>query len=46
MNYLNNDLYRTVIVRLISSAKTGYFYSTSRPRLSDKLSAIKYDPKG
>ncbi|EIM22986.1 hypothetical protein WALSEDRAFT_15805, partial [Wallemia mellicola CBS 633.66] len=37
--------YRTVLVRLISTAKTGFFYQCQRPRLSEKLSAMKYDPK-
>ncbi|TIC02153.1 putative pre-mRNA splicing factor [Wallemia mellicola] len=36
---------RTVLVRLISTAKTGFFYQCQRPRLSEKLSAMKYDPK-
>ncbi|TIA69361.1 hypothetical protein E3P91_03646 [Wallemia ichthyophaga] len=30
---------------MVSSAKTGFFYQCQRPRLSEKLSAIKYDPK-
>jgi large subunit ribosomal protein L33 len=37
---------RTIIVRLISTAQTGYFYSTTRARLGPRLSAIKYDPTG
>ncbi|EOR04825.1 hypothetical protein J056_000171 [Wallemia ichthyophaga EXF-994] len=36
---------RTILVRMVSSAKTGFFYQCQRPRLSEKLSAIKYDPK-
>ncbi|KZP11909.1 hypothetical protein FIBSPDRAFT_799734 [Athelia psychrophila] len=36
---------RTVIVRLISTAQSGYFYTTARPRLGPKLSFVKYDPK-
>ncbi|KIM84255.1 hypothetical protein PILCRDRAFT_6522 [Piloderma croceum F 1598] len=35
---------RTIIVRLISTAQTGYFYTTKRTRLGPRLSAIKYDP--
>ncbi|KAN0084155.1 hypothetical protein V8E55_007659 [Tylopilus felleus] len=36
---------RTIIVRLISTAQTGFFYTTKRVRLnSPKLSAVKYDP--
>jgi large subunit ribosomal protein L33 len=37
---------RTLIVRLISTAQTGFFYTTQRPRLGPRLSAVKYDPKG
>ncbi|KAN0093189.1 hypothetical protein V8E55_003973 [Tylopilus felleus] len=38
---------RTIIVRLISTAQTGFFYTTKRVRLnSPKLSAVKYDPIG
>ena len=37
---------RTMIVRLISTAQTGFFYTTQRLRQGPKLSAIKYDPKG
>ncbi|KAF8510812.1 hypothetical protein BU17DRAFT_55150, partial [Hysterangium stoloniferum] len=35
---------RTLIVRLISTAQTGYFYTKTRPRLGPKLHAVKYDP--
>ena len=35
-----------MIVRLISTAQTGYFYTTQRLRQGPKLSAVKYDPKG
>ncbi|PCH39849.1 hypothetical protein WOLCODRAFT_136527 [Wolfiporia cocos MD-104 SS10] len=35
---------RTIIVRLISTAKTGYFYTTQRLRVGPKLAAVKYDP--
>ena len=38
--------HRTIIVRLISTAQTGYFYTTQRVRQGPKLSAVKYDPKG
>lgn len=38
---------RTIIVRMISTAQTGFFYTTKRVRLnSPKLSAVKYDPVG
>jgi ribosomal protein L33 len=37
---------RTMIVRLISTAQTGFFYTTQRLRQGPKLSAVKYDPKG
>ncbi|KAL6308245.1 hypothetical protein BKA93DRAFT_725588 [Sparassis latifolia] len=42
MNLFN----RTIIVRMISTAKTGYFYSTQRLRIGPKLAAVKYDPRG
>ncbi|KAK0617193.1 hypothetical protein B0T14DRAFT_434106, partial [Immersiella caudata] len=35
---------RTLIVRLISMAKTGYFYTFTRPRTSLPMSMLKYDP--
>ncbi|EAU91948.1 hypothetical protein CC1G_11134 [Coprinopsis cinerea okayama7 len=35
---------RTLIVRLISTAQTGFFYTTQRLRQGPKLSAVKYDP--
>ncbi|TFK65066.1 hypothetical protein BDN72DRAFT_900992 [Pluteus cervinus] len=35
---------RTMIVRLISTAQTGFFYSTQRLRQGPRLSAVKYDP--
>ncbi|KIY53501.1 hypothetical protein FISHEDRAFT_33237 [Fistulina hepatica ATCC 64428] len=35
---------RTIIVRLISTAQTGFFYTTKRPRIGSSLSAVKYDP--
>ncbi|KAF9265787.1 hypothetical protein L218DRAFT_859246, partial [Marasmius fiardii PR-910] len=37
---------RTMIVRLISTAQTGFFYTTQRVRQGLPLSAVKYDPKG
>jgi ribosomal protein L33 len=37
---------RTIIVRLISTAQTGFFYTTQRLRQGPKLAAVKYDPKG
>jgi large subunit ribosomal protein L33 len=36
---------RTVVVRLVSSAGTGFFYTTTRRRALPKLSLMKYDPK-
>ncbi|KZT24314.1 hypothetical protein NEOLEDRAFT_1179310 [Neolentinus lepideus HHB14362 ss-1] len=36
---------RTMIVRLVSTAQTGFFYTTQRLRQGPKLSAVKYDPK-
>lgn len=33
-------------MRLVSSALTGFFYTTSRARLGDKISFMKYDPVG
>ena len=37
---------RTLIIRLISTAQTGFFYTTQRLRLGPRLSAVKYDPVG
>ncbi|EUC60752.1 39S ribosomal protein L33 [Rhizoctonia solani AG-3 Rhs1AP] len=36
---------KTILVKLVSTAQTGYFYTTSRPRLGEKLVRMKYDPK-
>lgn len=33
-------------MRMISTAQTGYFYTTQRPRLGNRLCAVKYDPRG
>jgi len=33
------------LVRLVSSAGTGYFYTTEKKRARDKLQLKKYDPK-
>ncbi|THU99701.1 hypothetical protein K435DRAFT_658434, partial [Dendrothele bispora CBS 962.96] len=35
---------RTLVVRLISTARTGFFYSTQRVRQGLPLSMVKYDP--
>ncbi|RSH78252.1 39S ribosomal protein L33, mitochondrial [Apiotrichum porosum] len=35
---------KRILVRLVSSALTGFFYTTSRARLGDKISFMKYDP--
>ena len=37
---------RRILVKLVSTALSGFFYTTSRPRLADKLAMMKYDPKG
>lgn len=31
---------------MVSSAKTGFFYTTQRLRVGPRLSAVKYDPRG
>ncbi|KAN0121459.1 hypothetical protein V8E52_003355 [Russula decolorans] len=36
---------RTLIVRLISTAQTGFFYTTQRLRTGPKLASVKYDPR-
>ncbi|KAH8077410.1 hypothetical protein BXZ70DRAFT_703620 [Cristinia sonorae] len=36
---------RTIIVRMISTAQTGFFYTTQRLRQGPSLAAVKYDPK-
>lgn len=38
--------YSVVIARLVSTAGTGFMYTTRRTRVADKLSMMKYDPKG
>lgn len=35
---------RLQMVKLVSSALTGYFKVMTRPRTADKLSFLKYDP--
>ncbi|OBZ69024.1 39S ribosomal protein L33, mitochondrial [Grifola frondosa] len=37
---------RTLIVRMVSTAQTGYFYTCKRLRLGPRLAAVKYDPRG
>lgn len=37
---------RTILVKLVSTALTGFFYTARRPRLSEKLAFRKYDPVG
>ncbi|KAI8076465.1 uncharacterized protein B0P05DRAFT_545950 [Gilbertella persicaria] len=37
---------RVILVKLLSTAGTGYNYIKSRPRISPKLSLMKYDPQG
>ncbi|KAI0337459.1 hypothetical protein BDW22DRAFT_1339813, partial [Trametopsis cervina] len=34
----------TIIVRLISTAQTGFFYTATRVRQGPSLAAVKYDP--
>jgi len=34
-----------LIVRLISTAQTGFFYTMQRLRTGPKLAAVKYDPQ-
>ncbi|KAF9091511.1 hypothetical protein BGX23_005089 [Mortierella sp. AD031] len=36
---------RTIIVKLLSTAGTGFFYTTRRPRTTPKLSFMKFDPR-
>lgn len=33
-----------MLVKLVSTALTGYFYTTSRIRTAPKLMMLKYDP--
>ncbi|KUJ23146.1 uncharacterized protein LY89DRAFT_727921 [Mollisia scopiformis] len=37
---------RTIAVRLVSMALTGYYKTMIRPRLHRPLSMLKYDPVG
>ena len=37
---------RTIMVRLISMAMTGYYRTMQRPRVHRPLSMLKYDPIG
>jgi ribosomal protein L33 len=37
---------RRILVKLVSTALTGFFYTTTRPRLGEKLAMMKYDPMG
>lgn len=35
-----------MLIRLVSSARTGYFYVTTKPaRMTEKLELRKYDPR-
>ncbi|EMR09475.1 ribosomal protein L33 [Pneumocystis murina B123] len=36
---------RIILVKLLSTVGTGWFYTANRPRLSPKLSCIKFDPR-
>lgn len=35
---------KRIVVRLVSMAGTGHFYTTTRNRLKDKLTMLKHDP--
>jgi large subunit ribosomal protein L33 len=35
---------RTIVIKLISTAATGFFYITQRRRTLPKLSLMKFDP--
>ncbi|KAI8818835.1 uncharacterized protein EV422DRAFT_481145, partial [Fimicolochytrium jonesii] len=35
---------RTIIMRLVSSAGTGFFYTTTKRRALPKMSLMKHDP--
>jgi large subunit ribosomal protein L33 len=37
-------LIRTIVIKLISAAGTGFFYVTKRRRALPKLSLMKFDP--
>lgn len=37
---------RRILVKLVSTALSGFFYTTTRPRVAEKLAMMKYDPKG
>lgn len=37
---------RRILIRLVSTALTGFFYTTSRPRIAEKMAMMKYDPVG
>ncbi|BFZ60254.1 54S ribosomal protein L39, mitochondrial [Saitoella coloradoensis] len=36
---------RIILVKLVSTAMTGFFYTMKRPRVNAKMSFIKFDPK-
>jgi len=44
--YVFFDLRSVVIARLMSTAGTGYMYTTRRLRVMERLSMMKYDPIG
>jgi len=35
---------KRIVVRIVSSAQTGYFYTMTRSRHTSKLEFMKYDP--
>ncbi|KAF9312748.1 hypothetical protein BG003_005967 [Podila horticola] len=40
-----DSILTTIIVKLLSTAGTGFFYTTRRPRTTAKLSFMKFDPR-
>ncbi|ORY21329.1 hypothetical protein BCR39DRAFT_553814 [Naematelia encephala] len=36
---------RRIIIKLVSTALTGFFYTTTRVRTAAKMSMMKYDPR-
>ena len=38
------DVYRVIVVRLMSAAGTGYFYTVRKQRVKARMTLRKYDP--
>ncbi|RKP11905.1 50S ribosomal protein L33 [Piptocephalis cylindrospora] len=36
---------RIILVKMVSTAGTGYFFPRAKPRLAPKLAMMKHDPK-